>query len=260
MKRHHPLQIIMYNRIGQTKKPWKVEKMRVHYYFGWFNDTIPTQLAKVLQDDLVSRKSLVMIGTHPSNYEDSTEMSDMVKDLWFGPLGLIFDEYHSIDYRTTKERAQELLRDASAIFLHGGNPGSQKAFLAEYELSAAIEASHATAILGASAGAMNMCAKFLSGEVDAQGKEIWEVLGGLDLDHFVIETHSTIHDIEALQKSNLVQNGLMSLSKDFDVYIACEESTIRIKDGKMDIMGDVYLISDMQIRKMPETFQGPQVP
>ena len=61
---------------------------------------------------------------------------------------LSFDEYYLIDYRVTKERAQELLRNASVIFLHGGNPSSLNAFLAEYELPVAIKESNAEVIMG----------------------------------------------------------------------------------------------------------------
>jgi len=213
---------------------------KIHYYFGWFNNNIPEQLAKILQGDIPDRKSLVMICTIPSDYGDSTEMSGLVKDTWLGPAGIVFDEYHSIDYRVTKERAQELLRDASAILLHGGRPGSLNAFLAEYELAAPIKDSNATVIMGASAGAMNMSAKFVYAS---------KMFDGLGLDRFAMESHALVSDIETLAQSELVLNELLPLSKALDVYVGCEESAIRVKNGKIEVMGGVYLISDLKIQK-----------
>lgn len=228
--------------------------MRTHYYFGWFNDTIPSQLSQVLQEDLPVRKSLVMICTNPSNYRDSTEMSGMVKDLWLAPLGIAFDVYHSIDYRVSKEEAQTLVKNASVIFLHGGSPDAQNAFLAEYGLSTAIAQSSATVIMGASAGAMNMAAKYVSSYTGEQVATQWKAQNGLGLDRFALESHSMVSGVEELAQSALVQDGLMPLSTKLDVYVACEESTIRVKNGTTDIMGDVYLISDYSIRKLDETF------
>lgn len=227
--------------------------MKIHYYFGWFNSNIPEQLAEILRIDIPEKKSLVMISTIPSNYEDSTEMSDMVKDIWFGSAGIIFDEYHSIDYRMTKERAQELSKNASVILLHGGIPSSQNAFIAEYEMSAFIRESNAAVIMGASAGAMNMSMKFVSQK--RNGQEIIETktLDGLGLDSFALESHSSLTDIETIINSKLVQNELMPLSKEFDMYIACAESTIRVKGGKTEVMGDVFIISNSKVKKLDET-------
>ena len=46
-------------------------------------------------------------------------MVAFAKDTWFEPANIVFDKYHSVDCRTKKEEAQELLKNASAILLHG---------------------------------------------------------------------------------------------------------------------------------------------
>ena len=116
------------------------------------------------------------ICTNPSEHNYNDQFVGEIIAEWLDPAGLEFDEYHLIDYRTTKETAQSLTCKASAIFLHGGNPTSLNAFLTEYELSAAIKGSSADVIMGASAGAMNMSAKFP--EQDKTGSiKIYDGLG-----------------------------------------------------------------------------------
>ena len=89
--------------------------MKTHYYLGWFNDFFPENLGKALQEDTTDRKSLAMISSNPSIYEENgaTERS------WLDQAGIIFDEYHLINYRVQKEDAQTIIQDASVIFLLG---------------------------------------------------------------------------------------------------------------------------------------------
>jgi len=211
---------------------------KIRYYFGWFNGIIPKKVAQLLHKDMPSKKSLAIITTLPSDYKHTDEMVAFAKDIWFEPADIVFDEYYIIDYRVEKEKARKLIKNASAILLHGGNPVLQNAFLHEYELSAAILASNASIIIGASAGGMNMSAKW----VNDYGTEI-EIHDGLGFDSFALESHASCDSVEMLAVSEHTKNHLMPLSESIDVYVACEESTIRIENGKIDIMGDVYLIS-----------------
>lgn len=130
--------------------------MKTHYYLGWFNNFFPEKLGKVLQKDISNRKSLVMISSNPSFYDEvgTTERS------WLDHADILFNEYHLINYCVQKEDAQLLIQNASVIFLLGGNTVKQNEFLIEYELSDAIKKSRAV-VMGASAGAINMSAKWL---------------------------------------------------------------------------------------------------
>jgi len=228
--------------------------MKTHYYFGWFNDTMPKELGVLLNEDLSSKKSLVMICTAPSDYENNDRLSKWVKESWLDFAGVVFEEYHLIDYRLKKEEAQTLLRNASAIFLHGGYPHCLNDFLAEYEMDEVIKESKATVVMGASAGGMNMCAKFVYGKyIDDNRREPGKLYNGLGLDHFALQSHASLGDIEAVARNEHAKSYLIPLSESIDVYVACEESTIRIKNGKFEVMGEVYLITNGEIQKMPET-------
>ncbi len=148
--------------------------MKTHYYLGWFSNFFPENLGRVLQEDITDRKSLVMISSNPSFYEDdgATERS------WLDQAGIMFDEYHLINYRVQKEDAQTLIQNASVVFLLGGSILKLNGFLMEYELSDLIKKSRAV-VMGASAGAINMSAKWLCSK--NFGDEISSVYDGIGL-------------------------------------------------------------------------------
>lgn len=227
---------------------------KIRYYFGWFEGIVPKQIADSLNEDLENKKSIAIITTAPADNEYTDGMLLFAKDTWFEPAGIFFEEYHSIDYRTGKEKAHELLKNVSAILLHGGYTAQLKDFIAEYEMADAIKRSNASVIMGASAGGMNMCAKFAHGEyVDENTRKPATVYEGLGLDSFALQSHAA-GTLETITVSDHTKNYLIPLSQEIDVYIACTESTIRMENNKRDIMGDVYLITKGEITQIPESF------
>ncbi|MCL6605322.1 MAG: Type 1 glutamine amidotransferase-like domain-containing protein [Paenibacillus sp.] len=221
--------------------------MSTHYYLSWFNDFFPEKMVRCLHEDIQDRKSLVMISAEPSGYTGEQIIIDDVSECtWLNQANIIFDEYHFIDYRIQKEDAQRLIHNASVIFLCGGDPVLQNDFLADYELSNVIKNSNAV-IIGASAGAINMASKWLCLKNTGNEVEISTIYDGIGFDHFAYESHSK------RDYATFVQGYLFPLSEEIDVYAAEQESAMRVKDGKIDIMGPVYLISHSKIQKLVET-------
>lgn len=221
--------------------------MSTHYYLSWFNDFFPEKLVQCLHEDIQDRKSLVMISATPSGYTgEKINIDDISEWTWLNQANIIFNEYHFIDYRMQKEDAQRLIQNASVIFLCGGDPVLQNDFLAIYELSDVIKNSNAVKI-GASAGAINMAAKWLSLINTGYEVETSTIYDGIGFDHFAYESHSK------RDYATFVQGYLFPLSEEIDVYAAEQESAIRVKDGKIEIMGPVYLISHSKIQKLVET-------
>ncbi|WP_405153580.1 Type 1 glutamine amidotransferase-like domain-containing protein [Paenibacillus sp. FSL K6-0108] len=220
--------------------------MKTHYYFSWFNDFFPEKLVKLLHKDITDRKSLVMISADPSGYTgEQINFDDIAEWTWLNQANIIFEEYHFIDYRMQKADAQRIIQNASVIFLCGGYPVLQSDFLAEYELLDVIKNSKAV-IMGASAGSLNMAAKWLSlnNTDEVETSTIYE---GIGFDPFAYESHSQ------RDYATFVQGYLFPLSEEIDVYAAEQESAIRVKDGKIETMGPVYLISHSKIQKLVET-------
>ncbi|MNC65633.1 hypothetical protein D3C75_1159400 [compost metagenome] len=92
-----------------------------------------------------------------------------------------------------------------------------------------------------------MAAKWISSSDDTPKAETTTIYEGLSFDHFAYESHSR-RDYGAF-----VKGYLFPLSEQMNVYAAEQESAIRVKDGKLDILGPVYLISESNIQKLIET-------
>ncbi len=214
--------------------------MKTHYYLGWFNNYFPENLSRALQEDITDRKSLAMISSNPSVLEDdgATEQS------WLDQAGIMFDEYHLINYHVLKEDAQTIIQNASVIFLLGGNILNQNRFLMEYELSNSIKKSNAV-VMGASAGAINMSAKWLCSKNFGDEVEMSSVYDGIGLDNFSVLSHFDLENNMAL-----VQSELSPLSEEMNIYASNKDCAVRTKGSKIDIFGDVYLIAHSMIQKL----------
>ncbi|MEF7495921.1 Type 1 glutamine amidotransferase-like domain-containing protein [Lysinibacillus sphaericus] len=217
--------------------------MKTHYYLGWFNDFFPENLGRVLQEDITDRKSLAMISSNPLLYEDggATERS------WLDQAGILFDDYHLINYHVKKEDAQTFIRNASAIFLLGGDTLKQNEFLLDYELSDLIKKSTAV-VMGASAGAINMSAKWLCSKNFGYPVEKSSLYDGIGLDNFSVLSH---FDLE--NNIELVQNELSPLSEELNIYASNKDCAVRVKGNSIDILGNVYVISQSKVKKLDET-------
>lgn len=219
--------------------------MKTHYYFGWFNDTFLQKLVRLLHEDITDRKSLVMISANPFLHED--EEVGATERSWLDQANIIFDEYHLIDYGVQKEKAQKLIQNASVIFLLGGNTIEQNGILIEYELSDLIKKSKAV-VMGTSAGAMNMSAKWLCSKYTGYKGEIGSIYDGIGLDDFSVLSHFDLENNIAQ-----IQDELSLLSEEMNVYASNKDCAVRVKGDKIDILGNVYLISHSKIQKLDET-------
>ena len=205
--------------------------MKIHYYSGWF-EAFPKQMVELFHNDILDRKSIAIIwGWLPK------EPLSSIKDQYFDPISIVFDEYHLIDSSMPKEIAHQSLRDASVIFLMGGYTILQNAFLMEYDLAMPIKESRAAVVIGLSAGAKNMAAKCICMKSNGYNTEKNGVFDGLGLNNFCYEPYFTLDNDE------LLKNELLPLSKELDVYATSDGSFIRVENGEVAAYGDTYLIS-----------------
>ena len=218
--------------------------MKIHYYLDWFYDSFPEKLAKLLDEDITDRKSLVMISADPFFNED--EEGGTTERSWLDKASIVFDEYHLIDYDIQKEEAQKLIQNASVIFLLGGNTVEQNGLLIEYELSDLIKKSRAI-VMGTSAGAINMTAKWVCSKYNRYNVEESSIYDGMGLNHFSFQPHLDLNNTE------LIQGELFPLSEEMNIYAADKDGAVRVKGDKIDILGNVYLISHSKIQKLDET-------
>ncbi|EGA90386.1 hypothetical protein GPDM_05136 [Planococcus donghaensis MPA1U2] len=218
--------------------------MNTHYYLGWFTDFFPERLSQMLRDDITDRKSLVMISSTPLD----AKVDGTVERSWLDHAGILFDDYYLINHGIKKEAAHTLIQNASVIFLLGGDTLKQNEFLIDYELSDWIRKSSAV-VIGASAGAINMSARWLCSKNFGYKVETASIQYGLGLGNFSVLSH---FDLE--NNMTLFQSELSSLSEEMKIYASNKDCALRIKGEKIDIFGNVYAFSHSKIQKLKETF------
>ena len=217
--------------------------MKIHYYSGWFDEALPASYLESLRKDITNKKSLVLVW----GCWGGDELIDFVKDSWLKPGGIDFDEIHLVDNRTTKEEGHKLIREASALLLLGGDDVLQSKFFEEYELAAPIKESKANLIMGFSAGAINMPSICINFE-----NETTTLYDGLGLDEFCYVPYFYLDKEASLSRyrEGVIENDLLPLSQNIDVYVTTPESFIRIEAGAVKAFGDAWLISDSAISKI----------
>ena len=96
----------------------------VGFFSGFPTRHFTDDIAKVLKAELAERDSLVFISTWPDNYSQNDEDSDGMHNM-FAERNMPFAKHSVIDNRTESEEAVRLIREASCIFLMGGNATQQ---------------------------------------------------------------------------------------------------------------------------------------
>ena len=219
--------------------------MNTRYYLGWFNHGFIEKLVKLLNEDITDRKSLVMISANISHHKD--EVIGATERSWLDQANIIFEEYHLIDYGVRKEEAQKLVENASVVFLLGGNIAEQNGLLVEYELLEKIRMS-SSLVLGTSAGAINMSAKWMLSKYTGYKSGVHTIYNGIGFDDFSVLSH---FDLE--NNIDQIQGELSPLLNELKVYASNKDCAVRVKGGKIDILGSVYLITKLKVQKLDET-------
>ena len=220
--------------------------MRTHYYSGWYDGNLPEPFAASLREDITDKSSLAIIW----GAWGIDEYANIAINDWLNPANIIFEEYHAVDTRMDKSEAQDAVKNASVILLTGGDTIPQMDFITDYGLDKAIKESRANVIIGISAGSHNMAKKYVDAANNNYESGERAVYDGLGLDDFAFVPYFSLGETvrHGLESTKLIQNYLLPLSKEINIYAACDGASIRVKDGLVNVItGDVYLISGSAI-------------
>lgn len=217
--------------------------MKTCYYLGWFNDFFPTYLANALSRDVTDRQSLVMISSDPA----STAVNGVIEQSWLQEAGILFNDSHVINYEMDRTNAKHLLDAASMIFLLGGDTIKQNQFIHEYDLIQSIQQSDAI-VLGASAGAINMSSSWLCSPNMGYNVTTSTIFQGVALNDFSMLSHFNLE-----QHMHVVKQELASFYEEIPIYLSNKDCAFRVQGDQFDIFGDVYLYSNRNMTKLPET-------
>lgn len=93
-----------------------------------------------------------------------------------------------------------------------------------------------------------MSAKWLCSKNFGYPVEKSSLYDGIGLDNFSVLSH---FDLE--NNIELVQNELSPLSEELNIYASNKDCAVRVKGNSIDILGNVYVISQSKIKKLDET-------
>lgn len=208
----------------------------IGFFSGFPTRHFTDSIVEVLKKELTVRDSLVFISTWPDDYKQNDADSDGMHTM-FAERNMAFVKHSVIDNRTAAEEAVKLIREASCIFLMGGNATLQYDLMCRKGILDEIRQSSAV-ILGVSAGSMNM-GKHV---VDIYESIIpYEGLGFADL---TIKAHYPSIDDSVLQD-------LKQVSMELPVCLMTDESAIFLKKEKVVQIGEVYWMVNGEISPLP---------
>lgn len=206
-------------------------------FSGFPNHHFSRDIVDRLKTRLTDRSRLVFISAWPEDSErndaDSAGMHGMLAE-----CGLAFDSFSVIDERTDAPDAWRLIKEASCIWLMGGNPTAQMKMIREKKLADCIRECSAI-LLGVSAGSMN-----LSGTT----VDIYESLTpyeGIGLTDYTLKSHYGSDNAE-------LNEALMQLSMNMPVLALEDGSAIFIYGDRTEFIGHIYRVNKGKIHEITE--------
>lgn len=194
------------------------------FFSGFPTRHFTDSIADVLKKELEVRDSLVFISCQPDNYTQNDDDSHGMHGM-FAEKNMPFAKHCVIDNRTKLDDAVNLIREASCIFLMGGNATLQFKLICDKGILNEIRQSSAV-ILGVSAGAMNM------GRPTVDIYESFTPYEGLGFANVTIKAHYPFED-------DLLQS-LKQISMELPICFMTDESAIFIKNKTVTKIGQIY--------------------
>ena len=198
------------------------------FFSGFPNYRFPRDVAKRLREELTNRDSLVFVSAWPTDYarndSDSAGMHGM-----FEECNIPFARYYVIDNRMDDSHATRLIREASCVFLMGGHPGLQLQLIRNKGLDVAIRDA-AAAVLGVSAGAINMAKRSLD------TKESLVPYDGLGLADITVKPHFELENRQVL-------SSLLQVSMELPICAMEDDSAIFVAGRRITYTGQIHWVS-----------------
>jgi len=206
------------------------------FFSGFPTRHFTDPIAEVLKEALDTRDSLVFISCQPDDYTQNDEDSHGMHRM-FAERNMPFTRHYVIDHRTKADEAVDLIREASCIFLMGGNATLQFQLMCEKGILEEVRRSSAV-ILGVSAGAMNM------GSPTVDIYETSTPYEGLGFANITIKAHYPLED-EWLQ-------ALKQVSVELPLCLMTDESAIFVKEESITKIGEIYRLEKGEIAPLTQ--------
>ena len=194
------------------------------FFSGFPTRHFTDDIAAVLKEALTVRDSLVFISSWPDDHAQNDDDSHGMHQM-FAERDMPFAKHCVIDSRTKADEAVNLIREASCIFLMGGNATLQFQLMCDKGILDEIRQSSAV-ILGVSAGAMNM------GGPTVDIYESSTPYEGLGFANITVKAHCPF-------EGELLQS-LKQVSMELPVCLMTDESAIFVTKETIAKIGQIY--------------------
>ena len=193
-------------------------------------------------------RSVLFICSNPDAYEMTDAFSASVQKA-FAQEGFLFSSFQILD-RRTQNQCGDMIQAADMIFLSGGHVPTQNRFFQEIGLAEKLKEFEGI-VIGISAGSMNSAQTVyaqpeLKGE--AVSKSYQRFLPGLGLTKTMILPHYQIIKYLILDGLRVLEDITYPDSMGRSIYALPDGSYLLLKDGREELHGEAWLISDGEIR------------
>ena len=214
--------------------------MKINYLFSGvdkesgFND----KQSQYLKKDVKNNSKITFIASLFDDYERSDFHSAKILQC-FEKIGINFKAYYVIDNRKTKEDMKDYINNSDVVYLMGGSPFLQMESIKKYDLVDILK-NRSGITIGVSAGSMNQANSVIYKD-DFMDNKILEY-EGIGITDITIYPHLDFANNDYMEE-------LFEVSKYREIVALPNESFIRIEDGKVNYIGDYYVVGNEKILK-----------
>ena len=177
-----------------------------------------------LFEKLKPETKIAFVPTSPKGQDTKSYAEEIVAALQ--ALGKTFEEVHIFDWEATDQEVTRILESRPVVFLMGGNPKRQNAYLQRLPFQSHLQG-YSGMVIGMSAGALNSCPQI---EFTKENPRL--VLAGLNLHPYYVDVH--------YQNPRYEEEGY-NLNRPH--YKLCDTGALTIENKKLLIFGDVYHVT-----------------
>ena len=206
-------------------------------------------IVRQLKSSIKDRNKIVFVASNPNSFDITDSFAQNTFDS-FHLEKMDFDSYFVLDNRN-KDRAREVVKGASVLFLAGGHVPTQNKFFEDIKLKSLLKDFDGV-IIGQSAGSMNLAKKVYNYPEDVDELDDPKYLKGLGLTNLTIVPHfnEVTGNEQVDERINLMQDYLLPDSKKTPLVCIKNGTHIRIENGKVELCGETWLIENGVLTKV----------
>lgn len=198
--------------------------------------------AKVMKSEILDRRHIVFIASRMDEIAGNDIRLEKYLS-WFADIEIIFEHASLIDQRVSLMEQSILLKQASCVFLMGGDTLQQFEFLKKGKLIPIIKEEDFV-VIGMSAGAINMAKTVVFPYNPERGKSL--TYEGLGLVDFTVIPHFDLKTID------YIDTYILPLTFDNTIYGLNENGVILHENDKVEFFGDVFKLENNIVERISE--------